>query len=131
AGQHGASFGQALAHLWIAWLAPHAVRLFTDDAAVVALGAQLLRISVWGSLLLGMGSVFSGVMRAGGTVLVPMLISLACLALLLFPVGWLLDRSLGMQGIWFAYLVTYGCGASLQAAYYLLAWRRKPIRKLV
>lgn len=114
----------------VAWLAPQAVRLFTRDPAVVDLGAQLLRISVWGSLLLGIGSVFSGVMRAAGTVRVPMLISLGCLLLLQYPVGWLIDRTLGVQVLWSTYLVTYGCGAALQASYYFGVWRRQPIRRL-
>jgi putative MATE family efflux protein len=115
----------------VAWMAPHAVRLFTDDAAVGTLGTQLLHVSVWGSLLLGIGSVFSGVMRAAGTVRVPMLISLGCLAVLQFPVGWFLDRTFGVQALWFTYLVTYGIGASLQAAYYFGVWRAMPIRRLV
>jgi putative MATE family efflux protein len=115
----------------VAWMAPHSVRLFTEDAAVVTLGTQLLHVSVWGSLVLGIGSVFSGVMRAAGTVRVPMLISLGCLAVLQFPVGWLLDRSFGVQALWFTYLVTYGCGASLQAAYYFGVWRGRPIHRLV
>lgn len=110
--------------------APHAVRVFTSDPAVVRLGAQLLYVSVWGSLLVGLGSVFSGVMRAAGTVRVPMLISLACIGFLQFPVGWALERSGGMRLLWFTYIVTYGCGASLQAAYYLLVWRRRPVHKL-
>ena len=115
----------------VAALAPLAVRIFTSDAEVVALGTHLLRISVWGSLLLGVGSVFSGVMRAAGTVREPMLISLGCLALLQFPVGWAFDRALGIQGLWFTYLVTYGCGAALQAAFYWLVWRKRPVRRLV
>lgn len=115
----------------VALLAPLALRVFTGDAEVVALGAHLLRIAVWGSLLLGIGSVFSGVMRASGTIRVPMLISLGCLALLQFPVGWLLDRAGGMRALWFTYLVTYGCGAALQAAYYFGVWRGLPLRRLV
>lgn len=115
----------------VAALAPHAVRVFTSDQEVVQLGTRLLHVSVWGSLLLGIGSVFSGVMRASGTVRVPMLISLSCLAFLLVPVGWMLDRAWGMEALWFTYLVTYGCGASLQAAYYFGVWRRQPVARLV
>lgn len=111
--------------------ARQAVSVFTSDPAVVDLGAHLLHISVWGSLMLGIGSVFSGVMRAAGTVRVPMLISLSCLAFILVPVGWALDRAFGMRALWFTYLVTYGVGASLQAAYFYGVWRKKPIRRLV
>ena len=114
----------------VAAMAPHAVRLFTGDAHVVDLGAHLLRISVWGCLLLGIGSVFSGVMRAAGTVRVPMLISLGCLALLQFPVGCLMAPAFGIRHRWFTSLVTYACGPALQAAYYFGIWRKKPIRRL-
>ena len=82
-------------------------------------------------MLLGVGSVFSSVMRAAGTVRTPMLISLGCLAFLQFPVGWAINRAVGLPGLWITYLVTYGCGAALQAAYYFGVWRKKPIRKLV
>lgn len=112
-------------------LAPHAVAVFTSDPAVVDLGSHLLHISVWGSLMLGIGSVFSGVMRASGTVKVPMLISLSCLAFILVPAGWALDRAFGMRGLWVTYLITYGIGASLQAAYFYGVWRKRPIRRLV
>jgi len=112
-------------------LAPRAVAAFTSDVEVIQLGAGLLQISVWGSLLLGLASVFSGVMRAAGTVRAPMFISLGCLVFLLFPVGWALDRAWGMRGIWFAYLVTYGCALVLQSSYFYAVWRRKPIVKLV
>lgn len=115
----------------LAVAAPSAVRLFTRDPAVVELGTQLLRIAVWGSLILGVGSVFSGVMRAAGTVRVPMFISLGCIALLQFPVGWLVDRTLGVRWLWVTYLVTYGCGALLQCAYYFGVWRRRPVQRLV
>jgi hypothetical protein len=46
-------------------------------------------------------------------------------------VGWAIDRAVGLPGLWFTYLVTYGCGAALQAAYYFGVWRKKPVRKLV
>ena len=115
----------------VAVLSPLAMRIFTRDAGVVALGAQLLHISVWGALLLGVGSVFSAVMRAAGTIRAPMLISLGCLAFLQFPVGWAINRAIGLPGLWITYLVTYGCGAALQAVYYFGVWRKKPIRRMV
>ncbi len=117
--------------LVVVMLAPLAMRVFTRDPAVVALGEQLLHISVWGALLLGVGSVFSSVMRAAGTVRTPMLISLGCLALLQFPVGWAINRAVGLPWLWLTYLVTYGCGAMLQALYYVGVWRRKPVQRMV
>jgi putative MATE family efflux protein len=66
--------------LLVALLAPHIVGLFITDPKVVQLAASLLHIAVFAPILLGLGSVFSGVMRASGTVLVPTTISLSLLA---------------------------------------------------
>ena len=70
-------------------------------------------------------------MRAAGTVRVPTIISLSCLALLIFPLGWWFDRTLGLRWIWLAYPATYGTALVLQALYFHGVWRKRPIRKLV
>jgi len=114
-----------------ALLARHATGLFVTDPEVVELAAAVLHVMVAGSVLFGMASVFSGVMRAAGTVRVPTLISLGCLALLVFPLGWLFDRTLGLRWIWLAYPATYGVALLLQAAYFHGVWKRQPIRALV
>lgn len=107
------------------------VGLFITDPAVVALAAGLLHITVWASLIFGLASVFTAVMRASGTVLVPTLISLGCLGLLLFPLGWAFSQVFGLRGIWAAYPATYALALLLQAAYFYGVWKKKPIRKLV
>ena len=116
--------------LLAALLASQIVGLFITDPQVVQLTARLLHIAVWGALFLGLGSVFSGVMRASGTVLVPTLISLSLLGLVLFPLGWTFNRVFGLQGIWMAYPATYLAGLVLQAAYFYGVWKKKPLRRL-
>ena len=107
------------------------VGLFITDPAVVALAAGLLHITVWASLIFGLASVFTAVMRASGTVLVPTLISLGCLGLLLFPLGWAFSQAFGLRGIWASYPATYAVALLLQAVYFYGVWKKKPIRKLV
>lgn len=114
-----------------ALLGRHASSLFVTDARVVDLAAAVLHVMAASSVLFGMASVFSSVMRAAGTVRVPTLISLACLALLVFPLGWLFDRTLGLRWIWLAYPATYGTALLLQAAYFHGVWKQRPIRNLV
>lgn len=111
--------------------APAAVGLFTRDEAVIALAASALRIAAWGGVAFGMASVFTGVMRAAGTVRVPTIISLGCLAFLLFPLAWIFQSLLGVKGVWASYPVTYSCALLLQALYFFGVWKRKPIRRLV
>jgi len=115
----------------VAVFAEPLARIFINDPQVTPLAAQLLHITVWGSVLFGLSSVFSGVMRASGTVLVPTVISLGCLALLVVPLGHLLSRRYGLPGIWLAYPATYACALVLQAGYFYGIWKKRPIRKLV
>lgn len=117
--------------LAVALAAPWLAALFTREPEVVALTAALLRITVWGSIFFGMASVFTGVMRSAGTVRVPTLISLGCLAFLLFPLGWLFHRLVGLHGIWVGYPLTYATAFVLQGAYFFGAFKRRPIRSLV
>lgn len=117
--------------LLVALLAPQVAALFVKDLAVIELVTQALRIAVWGAVIFGLASVFSGVMRAAGTVRVPTAISLGCLALLLFPLGWAFGVAFGLPFIWLTYPVTYACALLLQAAYFHGIWKARPISKLV
>ncbi len=115
----------------VALASPWAVSLFTADPAVVSLAATVLRITVWGSLAFGFASVFTGVMRASGTVRIPTIISLSCLAFLLVPLGYVLQSFWGLKGIWACYPLTYLCALLLQATYFHAVWRRRPLRSLI
>lgn len=115
----------------VALAAPLAAAVFLKDTAVIALTASLLRITVWGSIFFGMASVFSGVMRAAGTVRVPTIISLGCIAFLLYPLAWGFQQLLGVKGIWASYPLTYGTALLLQAGYFYGVWRQRPIRRLI
>ncbi|KRD46269.1 MATE family efflux transporter [Acidovorax sp. Root275] len=105
--------------------APWVVGLFVADARVTDIAARVLHLTVWGAVFFGWASVYSSVMRASGTVLVPTLISLGCLACLLVPLGWLLGRQFGLVATWAAYPATYLCALVLQGLYFHGVWRRK------
>lgn len=111
--------------------APWVVGLFVADARVVDIAARVLHITVWGAVFFGLASVYSGVMRASGTVLVPTIISLGCLACLIVPLGWLLGRHAGLVAIWAAYPATYLCALGCQALYFHGVWRRKRLQRMV
>jgi putative MATE family efflux protein len=114
-----------------ALLASQIVGMFITDPQIVQLAASLLHIAVWGAVFLGLASVYSGIMRASGTVLVPTIISLSLLALVLFPLGWSFNRAFGLRGIWMAHPATYFTGFLLQAAYFHRVWKKKPLHRLV
>jgi putative MATE family efflux protein len=110
----------------------HLVRLFITDPAVVELTETLLHIVLWSTVLFGFGGVLSGMMRASGDVLIPMLLSLGAIVLVEIPLAlYLANTPLGLQGIWWAYVASFTTMLALQAGYYWFFWRHKPITKLI
>jgi putative MATE family efflux protein len=108
------------------------VRLFITDPQVVVLTETLLHIVLWSVVMFGFAVILSGVMRSSGDVLFPMLISLGTIVLVETPLAlYLSSTPLGLNGIWTAYATSFCTMFVLQGIYYLLVWRRKPIKKLV
>ena len=68
----------ALAYLFSKYL----MALFITDPQVVALGQQLLFIVLWSILFFGASAIFASIMRASGTVSVPMMINIAAILLI-------------------------------------------------
>jgi putative MATE family efflux protein len=104
---------------------------FIIDAAVLDLAQGLLHIVLWSSVLFGMATVFSGAMRASGTVLMPLLISIFAIAAIEVPSAIVLSRAIGIEGIWAAYPITFGAMFILQMSYYMLVWRKRAVRRLI
>ncbi|WP_421956792.1 MATE family efflux transporter [Polaromonas sp.] len=104
---------------------------FITSEPVIELAQTLLHIMLWSSVVFGMASVLSGVMRASGSVLVPTAISIACIALVEVPVAWFASQRIGINGIWIAYPVTFIAMLGLQTAYYRLVWKKKAIKRLI
>ena len=110
----------------------HVVALFITDPSVIELTETLLHVVLWSLLCFGWSVVFSGIMRASGTVYAPMILSLACILLIELPGAiWLSQTSLGLTGIWVAYAASFTCMMFLQAAWYQFVWKRKKIVALV
>ncbi len=108
------------------------VALFITDPAVIDLTETLLHVVLWSILCFGWSVVFSGVMRASGTVYAPMILSLACILGVELPGAILLSRTeLGLTGIWIAYAASFTCMLILQACWYQFVWKRREIVALV
>ena len=108
------------------------VTLFITSNEVVELTETLLHIVLWSVIMFGFAGVFSGMMRASGDVLIPMLLSLGAILLVEVPLAlWLSSTSLGLSGIWWAYAVSFTVMLILQSSYYWFFWKNKPIKRLV
>jgi len=104
---------------------------FITSAPVIDIAQTLLHIMLWGTVIFGMASVLSGIMRASGSVLVPTAISIFCIAAVEVPVAYVMSHRIGLDGVWVAYPVAFIAMLALQTAYYRLVWRKKAIRRMV
>ena len=95
------------------------------------LAQRSLHIVLWSSVLFGMATVVSGMMRASGAVFAPMALSILAIAAVEVPSAVLLSRSIGVEGIWAAYPITFTAMFILQMSYYMLVWRKRKIERLI
>ncbi len=107
------------------------VGFFITDAAVLDLAQGALHIVLWSSVVFGMATVISGMMRASGTVFVPMALSIVAIAAVEVPSAVILSRSIGVEGVWAAYPITFCAMFILQMSYYLLVWRKHAVQRLI
>lgn len=105
--------------------------LFITDPSVIELGQQLLFIVLWSILFFGAGAIFASIMRASGTVNVPMLFNILAIVLIEIPCAYLFSQWFGLQGIWYALALTFFSLCLMQGLYYQLVWKKKTIKILV
>lgn len=117
----------ALAYLFSKYL----MALFITDPQVVALGQQLLFIVLWSILFFGASAIFASIMRASGTVSVPMMINITAILLVEVPCAYLFSEWWGLQGIWHAYALAFVCLCIAQGLYYQFFWKKKAIKALI
>lgn len=110
----------------------HLVALFITDPKVVDMTLHLLHIVLWSALVFGWSGILAGIMRASGTVLVPMLISLGCIILVELPLAYFLSQgALGLSGIWWALAINFSAMFLFQGIYYWFFWTKKKIKALI
>lgn len=103
--------------------APQLLRFFVpDDTAVVGMGTTFLRIIAlsWG--FIGIQFSLTGVFRASGNMMAPMILSLVSQWVIQFPVAYILSKhtTLGVNGLWWSFTIT-----NIATALITLAWYAK------
>lgn len=108
------------------------IGFFITSPPVIELAHGLLQITLWSYVVFGAAGVFSGVMRASGTVLIPTALSIFAVLGIEVPVAYFLSKtSLGIDGIWIAYPVAFAAMLLMQSAYFQFVWRKKTITRLI
>ncbi len=103
------------------------ISLFITEPDVVALTERLLYIVLWSVIVFGWAVVFSGIMRASGTVWAPVLLNVLAIIVVELPVATYLSDRIGIDGIWIAYPCAFTAMMLLQAGYYAFIWRKRTI----
>lgn len=85
----------------LCWLMPEQLmRLFDDDAQMLAIGAQALPLMSMGFVVSALGVILCGVMEALGRGMASLTLSLLRQFVLTVPIAWLLSDTLEATGIW-------------------------------
>lgn len=118
-----------LISLFLVWAGPVLLRLFTQDAAVVAAGMDKIRIIAPFYFCMGVFGIVAGVIRGSGQTLAPMLIGVTTMFLGRVPVAFWLSKLIGANGIHWSLSIQWGAEAVMILAYYLLYYRQKLLRR--
>jgi len=109
--------------------APHLVRFFVpNDAEVIRQGADFVRIIAFSFGFLGVQMSLSGVFRASGNMIIPLLFSIVSLWVLQFPIAYILSKHTTLEalGIWWAFPVSYVLTAILAIVWFIKGdWKNK------
>jgi len=104
--------------------------VFTPNPEVIVLGNDYLVIVSSFYIVFSSMFVVSAVMRGAGDTLIPMFITLFALWIVRVPASYFLADRMGVNGIWWAIPLGWGCGLFLAYLYYLTGkWRTKGIIK--
>ena len=108
------------------------MHIFTNDAVVISIGGDYLRIIGSFYILFSIMFTINGLLRGAGDTLVPMFISLFSLWLIRIPVAWYLSQknALGVDGIWWSIPAGWLAGVVLYYIYYRMGyWKKKAVVK--
>jgi len=106
----------------------HLMKIFTNDADVIAIGQQYLKIV--GVFYLAFNAMFiiGAVMRGAGDTFIPMLISLFSLWIIRLPLAYFLSKHFNETGIWWSIPIGWTIGTLLSFTYYTMGrWKNKII----
>ncbi|HPF92455.1 MAG TPA: MATE family efflux transporter [Tenuifilaceae bacterium] len=114
----------------IFWSVP-LMKLFSNDAAVIAVGREyLITVSLF-YLLFSTMFVFNGLLRGAGATLIPMFITLFSLWLVRIPLAVFLSKHFGERGIWWAIPIAWFFGALGAFVYFRTGkWKNKGVVKV-
>jgi putative MATE family efflux protein len=116
--------GSAILLLYI--FARSALGLFLPaNTPALDIALHINNVVLWSYLLFGMAMVLSGVVRAAGAVMVPLIVLFIALWLVRLPMSWALMPSWQADGIWWSFSTSGVVALCLIGVYYLRgSWKQ-------
>ncbi|MDS0300107.1 MATE family efflux transporter [Halogeometricum sp. S1BR25-6] len=87
--------------------------VFTNDPAVVDVGATFLRYVAPTFGFIGIMRAYAGGFRGAGKTIIAATIAILTQGVVRIPIAWFASRSLGSSGIWLAFAVSNAVGATI------------------
>jgi len=89
------------------------------------------RIVLWTIVLFGCSSVFMSVMRASGAIYAPTVLGMSTILLVEIPAAYIFNNWIGIDGIWWAYALTFCIMLCMQSGYYTFIFSKRKIVKMI
>lgn len=106
------------------------MRMFAEEADVIAIGAHYLRIASVGYLLVTVMFVTNGVINGSGHTIATTMFTLVVFWVVRIPLAALFSRHFDrVDGIWYAILLSFIFGSTMSVSYYLSGRWRRPVAK--
>lgn len=102
------------------------LRLFLPaDSAAIDIAETINEKALWSFVLLSVMFVLTGVVRATGATLAPLLIMATTMFLVRIPLATIATHYFGAEAIWWSFPISSACASALAFAYYRLGgWRK-------
>lgn len=102
-----------------------ALGLFLQDDAAIEIGMRINLITLWAFILFGITFVVSGVVRATGAVMVPLITTFLALWCIRIPISYWLSAEYGLDAIWWSFPIGFTVGIILSVWYYVWGnWKK-------
>lgn len=112
-------------------LSPYAMRLFTQEGAIINAGVEYLHAILPFYFMLAALFIYNGTLRGVGQTMIPMVSSFFSLWIVRVPAAYLLAGNFGKEYIFYSFPIGWAVGIAVSGLYYHFApWRERLLREL-
>ena len=108
--------------------APYIIMGFNNNADVIRIGADFLKIASPGYVFIALGLILGRALSGAGDTISPLVITFLALWVIQIPLAVFLAKTVGLGGIWYAFLIAYTFQGLATAGWFMLGrWKGKRV----